>query len=80
MALTSIQEQIRDLLVRQRELRINRAKLTAQRDETVDAAYRIFAAAKAQAERDFAAAVATIDTELEQIGDKLAGKVDIQEA
>jgi len=80
MALTPKQELIRDLLVRERELRIERSKLVAQRDAAIKAAHEIFLQARSRAEGNFATAVATIDAELSRIADKLAGNAEIEEA
>ena len=80
MALTTKQELIRDLLVRERELRIQRSKLVVQRDAAIQAAHEAFLQARAGAETAFATAASGIDTELGNIADKLAGKAEIEEA
>ena len=80
MALTQEQELIRDLLVRERELRIERAKLVAQRDAAIEAANRTFVQSRSAAEAQFSTASESIDIELAAIADKLSGKVDIEEA
>ena len=80
MALTQEQERIRDLLVRERELRIERAKLVAQRDAAIEAANAVFVQARSAAESQFETATEGIDAELATIADKLSGKAEIEEA
>ena len=79
MALTARQEQVRDLLVRREELRMDRAKLARTRDAGIEQARAVFGQARDAQNQAYAAAAGPIDAELGRIEAKLAGAAEISE-
>jgi len=67
MALSSRQEQVRDLLVRRQELHIDRAALLKIRDENIAAERAAYDDAREQHEQTYNQAVKDIDAELAAI-------------
>jgi len=67
MALSSRQEQVRDLLVRRQELHIDRAALLKIRDENIAAERAAYEDAREQHEQAYNQAVKDIDAELAAI-------------